>query len=74
MYLLVTKKYLLFFRNKMLVISLGISSVIIFISYELLSWYHFGDIPTIMILFRLIFGIIILTFIIYKLIIKKLNI
>lgn len=41
-----------------------LSLIITFITFENLSWYHFGDIPTRVVLFRLIIFFIIVVVII----------
>ena len=51
-----------------------ISAIITFVSFEVLSWYYFGDIPTIRVFLRLIIFFSILYLIIlksYNFIIKK---
>lgn len=63
-------------NKKHLIISI-FSIIITFIVFQVMSWYNFGDIPTIRIFLRLIlFFIIIYTFMlkIYNFIVKKINI
>lgn len=64
-YFITVKKYKTFIKYKNILITSFISLVITFILFELLSWYHFGDIPTIITLFRLIICFVIIEVITY---------
>ncbi len=41
-------------KNILYFIAVVLSLLITFVFFELMSWYHFGDIPTKVVLFRLI--------------------
>lgn len=73
-YAIVMDKHKILLNNKDKLITSFVSLVITFLSFEMLSWYHFGDIPTIRVFIRLIVGFILIECIIYaiyKLIKKK---
>ncbi len=73
-YAIVMDKHKILLNHKDKLVTSIISLIITFFSFEMLSWYHFGDIPTIRIFIRLIIGFILIEEIIYfgyKLIIKK---
>ena len=74
MYAITTGKHQVLYKYKELILTSILSLVIIFVLFEGLSLYHFGDIPTIIVLIRLIIGFIVIEGIIYfgyKLIKKK---
>ena len=67
-------KLLIFFNTVPSKSNTSITLTIKFFSFEMLSWYHFGDIPTISVFIRLIIGFIVIEGIIYfgyKIIKKK---
>ena len=73
-YLIVIDKYKILFKHKDKIISSFVSLMITLFVFELLSWYHFGDIPTLIVLLRLIIGFILietLVYLIYRLIKKQ---
>ena len=41
-------------KSIMILIALLMSALITFIIFEVMSWYHFGDVPTKIVLIRLI--------------------
>ena len=65
MYALTMGKHHLIHKHKEFVLTSLISFLIVFILFENLSWYHFGDIPTIVVLVRLIFSFVFVEGIIY---------
>ena len=67
MYAITTGKHQVLYKYKEIIITSIISLIIIFVLFEGLSIYHFGDIPTKIVLIRIIVGFIILEFIIYSL-------
>ena len=64
-YVIVMKKYKILSNYKDKLITSFISLVITFVLFEILSLYHFGDIPTKIVLFRLIFVFVMIELIIY---------
>jgi glycopeptide antibiotics resistance protein len=66
LYDIVINKNKININKKHLIIGI-VSSIITFVSFEALSWYYFGDIPTIRIFIRLIIFFSIIYFIILKL-------
>ena len=73
-YVIVIDKYKILFKHKDKIISSFVSLMITLFVFELLSWYHFGDIPTLIVLLRLIIGFILietLVYLIYKIIKKQ---
>ncbi len=73
-YAIVMDKHKILLNHKDKLVTSIISLIITFFSFEMLSWYHFGDIPTISVFIRLIIGFIVIEGIIYfgyKLIKKK---
>ena len=67
MYLIATGKHQILYKYKELIITSIISLIIVFVLFEGLSWYHFGDIPTIKVLIRILLCFIVLELIIYSL-------
>lgn len=65
MYGLVMGKHKLLVKYKELIISSTFSLVIVFILFEILNWYHFGNIPTFIVLLRLIIVFLIIETIVY---------
>lgn len=41
-------------KNIMYFVAVIIAVIVTFVFFELMSWYHFGDVPTKVVLFRLI--------------------
>ncbi len=73
-YALVMDKHKILLNHKDKIITSIISLVITFFSFEMLSWYHFGDIPTIRVFIRLIIGFMVIEgiiWLVYKIIIRK---
>ena len=64
-YAIVMDKHKVLFDHKVKLVTSIISLITTFFSFEMLSWYHFGDIPTISVFIRLIIGFIIIEGIIY---------
>lgn len=64
-YLIMRRKYKLIYNHKCIIITSLISLIILFISFEILSIYHFGDIPTSVVIVRLVLGFIIIETILY---------
>lgn len=64
-YVVVVKKHKALLKYKSILITSFISLIITFILFEILSLYHFGNIPTMIVLFRLIFVFLIIEFIVY---------
>jgi hypothetical protein len=74
MYAITTGKHKILYKYKRFVITSIFSWIITFLVFGILSWYNFGDIPTISVFIRLIIGFIVIEGIIYfgyKLIKKK---
>ncbi len=65
-YLIITKKYRFLYNHKDKIIISFISLSITYISFEMLSWYHFPHIPTIRVFLRLLFVFTSLEVIIYS--------
>lgn len=65
MYFLVTKRFNFLFKHKLFFITSVMSLTIIFFTYELFSWYHFLDIPSKNVLFRIAIGYLILEIVLY---------
>ena len=65
MHVITTGKHQILFKYKELIITSILSLVIIFVIFEGVSIYHFGDIPTIKVLIRIIISFVILESIIY---------
>ena len=66
MYLILTKKYKFLYKHKDIIITSLISLFITYISFELLSWYHFPHIPTKVVAFSLIIVFISVELFIYS--------
>ena len=64
-YVIIMDKHKILLNHKDKLVTSFISLIITFISFEILSWYHFGDIPTIRVFFRLIIGFMVIECIIY---------
>ena len=41
-------------RLILIILSVILSLIITFVLFEALSWYHFGDVPTVRVVFRLL--------------------
>ena len=65
-YVIVMDKYKILVGHKDKIVTSIISLAITFLTFEILSWYHFGDIPTKVVLLRLIIVFIIIELIIYS--------
>lgn len=64
-YAIVLDQHKILLNHKDKLVTSIISLIITFFSFEMLSWYHFGDIPTISVFIRLIIGFIVIEGIIY---------
>ena len=64
-YFIMSKKYNILGKYKGIFITSFISLVIVFILFDISSWYHFGDIPSMVILLRLIVGFLFTELIVY---------
>lgn len=65
MYAITTGKHQVLYKYKELILTSILSLVIIFVLFEGLSLYHFGDIPTIIVLIRLMIAFVLLESLIY---------
>ncbi len=64
-YTIVMDKHKIIFKHKELILTSILSLLITFVIFEAMSLYHFGDIPTTIVLFRLIIAFLLVEFIIY---------
>ena len=67
MYLVTTGKHQILYKYKELIITSILSLITVFVLFEGLSLYHFGDIPTIKVLIRILLSFIVVELIIYSL-------
>lgn len=68
---LMLKKYRKLYSFKTIVLSLILAIIVTLFTFESLSWYHFGDVPTKVVLFRLIifcFGMFVITYFVIKIV------
>ena len=66
MYAITTGKHKILYKYKRFVITSIFSWIMTFLVFEALSWYNFGDIPTQVVLIRLIIAYSLIEFIIYS--------
>ena len=66
MYAITTRKHQVLYKYKVLILTSILSLVIIFVLFEGLSLYHFGDIPTTIVLIRIVVTFIIVESLFYS--------
>ena len=66
MYAITTGKHQVLYKYKELILTSLLSLVFIFVLFEGLSLYHFGDIPTTIVLIRIVISFIVVESIIYS--------
>ena len=66
MYLIATGKHQILYKYKELIITSILSLIIVFVLFEGLSWYHFGDIPTTIVLIRIVVAFVVVESIFYS--------